>query len=502
MSQFLACIPGRPVGPSTLTRDVARFLKEDLTGAGWRMVDGNLDAKPATLYFIPPESEEIGTAQMREVVFFEVTDTAIHCRPIAQAIKAMPQSCYFKADKAGSVPYETTINGVKVSQDPATQTTTNTALDNLRFLFEALKSAQQPQIQDWEWNFHYKSPQNANDTNYILGVRKTAAPNVAISANANLSGGTLGSYREIGYQRAEQGSLTRSVSVNIDLVNGFIYFLQINKRGLALATRTNIAYSGPIHACYGDHKKALAALPDVGPWAAFLNPIELLVGTDEPGISRAKSAKLIGICAELRAGHWANTPILTSHPFCGFLIPDMLMDITTENELDHSVVLLPSGYMERGDVHDDFQIHKMTMPGSARMNTYSWGNSAPGPLQALCPPVDIDDWYHFFGSATDENLQFCADAKAITKLKTNMDRLTNYASIELESIEALPSKGVIIIENEAIEYTGISENRLTGCQRAKYATKQSAHFIGCNVHIGLWFIKIGHGCIFAGHQKP
>lgn len=131
-----------------------------------------------------------------------------------------------------------------------------------------------------------------------------------------------------------------------------------------------------------------------------------------------------------------------------------------------------------------------------------YGNLKGLGIPCFIPAISIEDWYKFHGTAVDENLQFCADSAPATTLKTDLERLATYTAIELESAAGLPPKGLVIIEGEAIEYTGLSGNTLTGCTRAKYATKQEKHFKGCPVFLGLWFIKINGGAIFAGHQKP
>lgn len=48
-------------------------------------------------------------------------------------------------------------------------------------------------------------------------------------------------------------------------------------------------------------------------------------------------------------------------------------------------------------------------------------------------------------------------------------------SIVLTSAAGFPSTGTVVIENEAISYTGISVNTLTGCTRGQYGTTAVAH---------------------------
>lgn len=83
-----------------------------------------------------------------------------------------------------------------------------------------------------------------------------------------------------------------------------------------------------------------------------------------------------------------------------------------------------------------------------------------------------------------------------------MDGSSDYPSILLQSTSGLAPSGFVIIEGEAIEYTGISGNDLTGCSRGKYATGRMKHFTGTPVYQGLWFIKINGGALFAGTTKP
>ena len=515
MTDLLACVPGRLVALGASILDVHNSIKTDLTDAGWRVVSEQTTTQPYVLNVIPPAYEAIGNAQCREVVQFETGSNFIRMRPTVEALQAYPQSLYLRPKNAGALAAGFTLNGVSIDQAPATVKAGNSAADNLRFLYETVRDSTNPNFTDWDWVYQYPAPQNADDPDPILyGIRKTRAANVAVVPNANITGGTLGNYAPAGLQDPAISDPVPPYELTTDLVNGFIYFFQISKRGLALATRTNAGYFGPVHACYGEHSRAVATLPDSGIFNIFLSPVELVVGIDGDDkklTSQGRTAKWIGLspvlCTTLSKGTYKTPHGFTRH-FSRDIWQDSATKIGESDNCERTFNLSASAiwYSTNTNFTDayagnDWQIHRIIMSGNCvKQDEYTYTSTANGTL--CLPALDISDWYKFRGTATDENLQFVADSVSTTTLVTPLDAITGNTEITLADASKLPNTGMIVIENEAIEYTGKSGNTLTGCTRSKYATVRTRHFPGAAVYPGLWFIKINGGAIFCGSNKP
>ena len=512
MSKFLGVIPGRKIELGASILDVHNQLKSDFLGVGYRVVSENTAVTPMRLFVAPPASEPIGDDQSREILLMETGANFVQFRAVSEALQAYPQSVVFTPKTGGAASNAVTLAGVTVQQDPTTLAAGNTAAQNMRYLYEALAASTDPVIQDWDWSYTYPAAQNANDTNpHIYGIRKTCAANQTITPNANVTAVILGNYAPAGIQDANVSVYPVAFSATTDLVNGFIYFLQLNSRGIAFATRTNVGYYGPIHACWGDHAKAIAITPDGGKFSKFISPIELVVGSDTDAASMSATgrtskvwAKAIAFAAQIPAGEASS-----GHPFSRF-VPSEVGFIDCNNGgnssyNDRSVTIQSSAIWTSANdqIADDFQIHRMTMSGHyVRQSATIYNNGSAIAATTVVGALQLNDWYKFVGTATDENLQFVADTVTSTTLAQVMDGTSDYPTIALGSTASLAAAGMVMIEMEAIEYTGITGNTITGCTRAKYATQRVTHFIGTPVNQGLWFIKINGGAIFAGTSKP
>lgn len=507
MSQLLDIIPGRSVTLGASIADVHALLKGDLTAKGWRVVSEDLASVPTKLFMVPPVSEAIGNAQCREVLLMEFGANFINWRPVTEALLPYPQTVILTPKTGGAASNAVTLGGVTVAQDPATLAAGNTAAQNLRFLYEALAGSTDPVIQDWEWVYSLPTPQPLfqDDTGpHIYGIRRTAAANQTITPNANVTATIMGNYAAAGLQNPAVANYPDPAVVTTDLVNGFIYFLQINARGLALAVRTNSSYTGPIHACWGDHARALSLVPDSGKFAKFISPIELLVGVDEVAANLGATART--------AKHWDRhvrpgnliAAAAAAHPFSRFTLAEQgFVDNNTYGANGDDLITLQGSSLWSGSepVGNDFQIHRVSMSGNGiRQNAYV--NTDASYKTIVVGGILIEDWYKFCGLATDENLQFVADSVSTSTLAQTLDGVSDVPNLALVSTAGLVHSGMVVIENEAIEYTGISGNTLTGCTRAKYATARAIHFAGASVYQGLWFIKINGGALFCGTSKP
>lgn len=407
----------------------------------------------------------------------------------------------------------------------ATGNTGSTAKDNLRALYVALRASADPKVTDFTWSYQKASPQNADDTlDWIVGVRTTLAAikdsPAWVSGNANVNVYQAGEYRPAGVVPADMmpGMATPTLGtmgITIDLNNGFIYYLQINARGFALATKTNANFFGPLHACWADHTKALAVMPTTfDPRWCGVN--ELLVGYDNAATSNlsvAIPAKMMVLPSKMSTsptqaydmlgssfyGVFAASGFRYRNQFC-----DMITPSTGSPFFNTFAPLAASGIFAgtNEQAADDFQIHRMAMQGTAEV-VLSCASPAENNIAAVTPALDITDWYKFRGTATNESLALVADTVNLTTLGQAMDDTTAYTTLNIGSTAGFAAAGFIVIENEIIQYTGLSGgDTLTGVTRARYGTAKQQHWVGDAVYQGLWFTIINGGALLCGPTKP
>ena len=483
---------------------VSEFVLENATGQYSSSVN--------YLDVLPPVSEAIGNTTAREALRIEIPSvgTSISFKPTVQLLTNIKQVIAIQPKTAGNVQAGVTINGITILQSAGTMNAGNTAIQNHRYLYEAIKASTDPNFTDFNWEYQNVAAQNANDPNtWILGTKKTDG-RVTPVANANVYAYIQGD-DVIAPQMQWRGSSPYSGpnggSVTIDLVNGFIYYLQVCARGIAFATKTNAAYYGPIHACWGDNAKALAAIPSTG-WALPVMPIELVVGAD----NAATSTDSYGYLA-----HWwgmASTgsgmlQTLTSnnsgHPFSLMSVRHKIMDWMSDNStyspLNTVVGLYGSNFFVSGvdGTGNDFQIHRVGMNGEG---SFYQSNQSPnsGTLRCVSPILDIQDWYKFVGVAADEALILVADTITTTQLTTDLSAAAN--TVTVASTTGFATSGYVVIESEIIQYTGVTPTSFTGCTHGKFATVATNHYNGDSVAPGLWFTKINGGALYCGTSKP
>jgi hypothetical protein len=402
----------------------------------------------------------------------------------------------------------------------ATGSAGSSAKDNLRSLYIALKNTADAFWSDWNWFYQKPSPQNADDTfDYIVGVRKTAVsaniyhlaalnPNINVGMAGNFALATVPFMDQVGGKIVP---LANQQSMTTDLVNGFIYYLQVCSRGFAIATKTNVAYYGPLHACYADHAKALAVMPATFS-PKFLLPSELVVGFDgasSTNTSTAFPAKFMGVGGKMGAtppnswGSFASQQPLANtfrfrNQFCDW------SNTYQNTPWAWTFNLYASGIFQAATelASDDFQIHRMAMAGVASMASPIGNNPVENYPSLITPMLDITDWYKFRGTATNESLALAADTVAVTTLNQAMDATTAYTTLALTATAGLAAAGFVIVEAEVIQYTGISGNNLTGVTRAKYGTAMQTHWTGDTVAQALWYTIINGGALLFGAVKP
>ena len=403
----------------------------------------------------------------------------------------------------------------------------STAKDNLRSLYTALKTSVTAPFNDFKWFYQKPSPQNANDTtDWIVGVRQSDAPMAAAPylASPNVNAMNI-TYRT--KQTLQTSGLTSqaSTAVTIDLINGFIFYFQVNSRSFAIATKTNANYFGPTHCCYADHTKALASVPTGIIDSRLLGPIELAVGTDGLSTtcdSTAYFSRLWRIDATFSAWNYQDVEgVMGSSYTCqggnvfgAGRIRNIIMDGSGGQynsggscltNAGWSATLKASGYFSGSSdgVADEFQIHRAGLSGVTTTNTnspYTQVGTAGNSNTWSLPFLDIQDWYKFRGTATNEGLCLVADTVGTTTLSADLSAVA--VTIPVVSTAGFPSAGFVIIESEYIQYTGTTGTSFTGCTRGKYGTVAVNHYNGDIAAPGLWMTIINGGALFAGYTKP
>lgn len=400
--------------------------------------------------------------------------------------------------------YGSTITG-------ATGSAGSTAKDNLRSLYEALRDTSDTNFTDWNWSYQKPSPQNSDDTmDVIYGERKTKAANIYITFNSNINGSQLNGFYNYAPMINNNGSpalaytLGTNLSITTDYTNGWIYYLQINSRAFAIASKTNVSFYGALHGSYATNSYAVASMPS---YYKYLSPIELFVGYD--GLSTNLDAfSATSHFWKLQRTFYSTVSQAATYGctfFGGGTYRDIFHDANawdptagSSNGFRVFTTLYSSNIFTSTDsVGDNFQIHKVGMSG-----VYANSVIYPTTGDIFIPLSEIHDWYKFRGTATNEALLLVSDTTAVSTLSGNLDASTTPGSISLSDASNFQSSGFFIIENESFQYTGKSGNTLTGITRAVYGSSMAKHYSGDIVSQGLWFTVINGSALFCGYVKP
>ena len=221
----------------------------------WTLEDqnGNWLTNTTFLDMIPPTTEFIGNSVARDVLRIIVNSNSINMLPVAELFTPLPQMYLFDTPIGGAV----TLSVHIANTVSFVGTAGNTAEQNARGLYEALKNTSDSDFALWNWTW-LTSLQGTGGAGYIQATQITPATNVAISST-NITSHLRGSYSNAPMVQGSQ--LAPQNGVTIDLINGFVFYLQVCSRGIALAIKTNSSYVTPVHACYGDNPSTLAQIP-------------------------------------------------------------------------------------------------------------------------------------------------------------------------------------------------------------------------------------------------
>lgn len=496
---------------------------------------GNIAVPPAKGYSyfhcIPPVTEQIGDVTARGILRFEFSNTEMRLRPIFQSKVDFTQT-YLLADNAdsslghnagthaGMNPAKITVTdlitkeSVTVQQDPATLSSTNTARQNFRYLYSALKASTEPLIQKLDFQLNVGATQNAEvpEDNIIVTCKSTET----LITMPGQASSTVGVY-PMGFKSysgdVNLQKIPPRAALPIDLVSGFIYYLQVNARGIALATKTNTAVSSPVHACYANHDKATAVKPLSA--GKYCSAIELVVGFDEdannidswcvPSHTWVISDRSLGYRFENWGNYYSDSHL--EHNLSRTCIRYDIFDAVnghfygydgSQNGYETRFQLLGSNiWTDNSLIGNDFQIHRLSNP---RVWSSDWTNIHFA--TKLVPQLEIDDWFKFRGTAVNEALVLVADTQTLNTLTTDFKAADNITTLPLGRTDGFNQTGFVAIGDEIFQYTGISGNTLTGVSRARYGTVASDHYNGDTVYQCLWFTVMGGGALLCGYNKP
>ena len=479
----------------------------------WSLEDSSKNRVGTANYFdiIPPNTETIGDSNGYEVVRWVFSQTSIQLQSYQMSLVDQPQVLCFYNGTAGAVTYSVTLGSTTVSY---VGTAGNTAAQNLRGLYEAIRANVSSDFTAWTWTYDRPTPQNSDDANdYIYGwANATTNTNVAFS-KAGANGISLGTMWKAGVRPGNnpRGDAT-NLAITLDLINGWIYYLQVCSRGFVIASKTNSAFYGPIGAHYATNSKAVAGKPSSAFPFMRLRPIELVLGycnnnTTEDG--NAYLCHTYGMAPSSGGPGDLNAPSgNVGDVFGGYAVRDRYIDAqggSSSRIWVYTAFYTASGSnFFQGDTTtgNDFQVHRLSpiAPVFANAGVATAGLSGNTDFRALSPILEIQDWYKYRGTATDEALALVADTVAVTSIGANV--ASGDASIQVASTSGFQSAGFVVLENEIVQYTSVDATHFLGCTRGKYGTTATAHFSGDAVSQGLWMVKINGGALFAGYQKP
>jgi hypothetical protein len=492
--------------------------------AEWCLEDTNGNWLTNVPFFdcIPPASDAgnanpVGNSIARDVLRWYFSTGTISFRPIQELLTALPEVCIFYGATAGAVTCSITLNGTTVSY---VGSAANSALQNARGLYEACKASANANFTSWYWTWNNGLVNITNAPGAFYIVQKT--PSISIMPTvSNISTQQRGT--SVVNVPMTQGALqVPSVGITVDCTNGWIYYMQISARGIAISSKTNSSYYTPVHACYGNNTDAIAQIPtaDLAAYGIPCTPIELFVGTDNANTSvdaLAWPTHVWGVAqspgnaskpglVDLYNNAESNCTNLFTHHLFGGHMQDYSMDntaITWGEWGPTQIQLAAEGYFTGSDSGLDWSIHKLgcrAQDGWNYVNAYC-NNSTGNSVRWTGPYLPGLDWYKFSGTGpANEQLvvSACNDYKAIvstTGLSTDL-------TINVDSTTGFPSSGWLVLEGEIIQYTGITSTSFTGCTRGKYNTMAVSPLSGTTINIGAWYVFMVYGLIFGGYQVP
>lgn len=454
----------------------------------WCLEDSSNNYTDTTLeaYFIPPVTETIGNSMSRELVRIAAGSNTISISPVQEILGSLPQCYGFDGPVAGAVTLSVTIGGVTVSYAGES---TNTGGRNAIGLYDAIIASTDANFLAWDWKFYN------NNGIYFYATTKVPSSNITISGT-NITARLKGIY--VPPQLQSQG-FTAASTLTTDLTNGFIYYLQVNARGIALATKTNAGFYGPYHACYGVNSEAVSQVPASILSSIPMTPIELIIGYDDIATysgSLGRTTHLWTVFPNILTGILtAETNYIASNVFTGHVFPGQLSDsMGTYGSLNVDLPLYSEGVFTGADNGTMYTVHKLSFPSPHIWNNVN-GSNING--RAVGPVYNDLDWYRYVGTLSNEQLVLTASTDFSTTLTA--DAQATDENILVASTTGFPTAGFLVIFGEVLQYTGVTGTSFTGCTRGKYSTLAYPHHTGDIVNIGMWLVKINTGLLMSGY---
>lgn len=501
----------------------------------WILEDSNKNWLTNASFFdcLPPTTETVGNSYARELVRWIFSTTSLNITPIQECLTPLPQLVSWDTSTAGAVTLSITLSGSTVSY---TGVAANTALQNARGLYEACITSSLANFTAMNWWWSPALSSWAFGTQIFWASQKTPAQNI-LPTSSNITTRLRGT-SVFSTPMAQFSGFNAGKSITIDLTNGWVYYLQVCSRGLAIASKTNSGFYGPTHACYGDSASSLAQLP-VSEFASIgvpCTPIELFVGQD-PDTTYTVSNNIVATHLWGSMQTWTavaqGLPVLIDASSYGYIADPftknnssgILQNYSFSNLVNTQsngmggigLVAMPEGYGESYQNASNyagqgaFNLHRMSiMPAFAGtaanygylLTAYGVTNSSDNRYTVFTHPSYSNlDWYKFFGTApSNEQLIISPVSDYVTSV--SITGTTSDTTINVTSTTGFPSAGYIALETEIIQYSGTTSTSFTGCTRGKYASTVVTPILGTNVYIAGWFCFIISGLLFAGYQLP
>ena len=456
---------------------------------------------------IPPTGQTLGNAYARDILRVRVTSTTIDCFPLQELLTYLPQLYTFDTPIADAVTLSVTINGATVQYVGSSG---NTAVKNARGLYEALKTSANANFTNWTWLWWNNT---TSGSGMIAATRTTGADNILITSS-NINTEIRGSYaKAIGVQGC---GFPVPYSLPIDLNSGFVYYLQVSTRGIALGIKTSSGYYGPVHACYGDNTSTLAQLPVADIAQIPCTPIELIVGYDDVattsgafgrathcwGIEGVPAGNPYVISSPDNGGNLCSSNVWTKQLAVGQL-RDIPMNAVNLYGLSGFLITLSSeGIFTGTDINTSafYGVHRLSCEYNHFYCSSFYGIAL---ADSVTPAYSNLDWYRYIGAGgpTNEQLLIAPSADFSTTISAGSWTPAD-TTIHVASTTGFLAAGYIYTDGEIIQYTAKTSTTFTGCTRGKYNTMAISPMNGNSVYICSWYCAINTGLLFCGYTAP
>ncbi len=526
-------------------------LKGLFTTAGWQVHYEQVPGTTGILDLLPPAAQAVGDAMFKEVTRLIFTATSIQvqsypfCYATGKGQTRIVWSGSYPNTSAGAVAHSLTINGVTVSG--AVGSTSSTANDNHRSLFNALRASTDPTITDWNFYYFQADANAAAPVDCIICVRKTVTATQQTFAAGNCTTSlinTAGKYATpfipvmtpgdlppVGF--VSGASTPTPFAIPVDLSSGWVYVLSVLDRTFYLASRTVNGRYGPIVSTYANHADALAAVPP----SKFASIIENFTAILDGSVSGQASgsvwlrpAKMWGVSNQAYdepnaspSTGYSNAVML--HPFLAAGFPYEPFDAAMNLYSGFNYLIPATAYGMSGaqaatwagkdivvplGIRDGGWVPSGAGSGADTASNLSAVASAPyigfpsvATASFFTPAFDLPDLWHGLTTAPDETAHLVGLEDGSTTTTTDIDDSTTPSSLTFTDLSAWPAADAyFVIHREPWHYTTRSGNTVSGLTRALYGRPMVKSMAGDKVRPGQFFVKFNNAAIPAGIHPP